>query len=144
MLILCVNVLLAQSVHYRCVWCSERSGEYIQFPGTVVTEGCEPAHGCWDSNPCPMQEQQVLSTMEPSLQLSNSISTLIILFLILIVGSLLQFATIFFERPDTWCFLFVNLVYVIFRAYFGSLLWTGVCLFSVIVHYNTQQLCHHE
>ena len=36
-----------------------------------VTDGCEPTCGCWDLNPGPLQEQQVLLTTEPSLQSSK-------------------------------------------------------------------------
>lgn len=33
-----------------------------------VTDSCELPHGCWESNPDPLQEQPVLLTTEPSLQ----------------------------------------------------------------------------
>ena len=32
--------------------------------------GCEPPHGCWELNLGPLQEQPVLSTTEPLLQVS--------------------------------------------------------------------------
>lgn len=34
-----------------------------------LTDGCEPPHGCWELNSGPLQEQQVLLTAGPSLQL---------------------------------------------------------------------------
>lgn len=35
-------------------------------PQARVTDGCEHP-GCWELNPCPVQEQQALLTVEPSL-----------------------------------------------------------------------------
>jgi len=37
-----------------------------QIPG--VTDSCKPLSGSWESNPGPLEEQQVLLTAEPSLQ----------------------------------------------------------------------------
>ena len=38
-----------------------------------ITDGCEPPCGCWELNSGPLDEQQsVLLTTEPSLQLPNS------------------------------------------------------------------------
>ena len=34
---------------------------------TRVTDGCEPPGGCWELNRHPLEEQQVVSTTEPSL-----------------------------------------------------------------------------
>lgn len=31
--------------------------EGITFPRAGVTDGCEPSHGRWDLNPCPLQGQ---------------------------------------------------------------------------------------
>jgi hypothetical protein len=39
----------------------------------LITDGCEPPHGCWDLNSGPSEEQLVLLTTEPSLQPSRSI-----------------------------------------------------------------------
>lgn len=36
--------------------------------GTRVTEGCEPPCACCECNPGPLEEQQVLLTIDPSLQ----------------------------------------------------------------------------
>ena len=33
-----------------------------------VTGGCEPQCGCWELNSGPLEEQEMLSTTEPSLQ----------------------------------------------------------------------------
>ena len=33
-----------------------------------VTDGCEPPCSCWELNSCPLEEQSVLLTAEPSLQ----------------------------------------------------------------------------
>lgn len=40
---------------------------------TGVTEDPETRYGCWESNPCPQKEQQVLLTAEQSLQLQNDL-----------------------------------------------------------------------
>ena len=34
-----------------------------------ITDGCEPPRGCWELNSGPLEEQLVLLTAEPSLQL---------------------------------------------------------------------------
>ncbi len=34
-----------------------------------ITDGCEPPCGCWELNSGPLEEQSVLLTSEPSLQL---------------------------------------------------------------------------
>jgi len=34
-----------------------------------ITDGCEPPCGCWDLNSGPLEEQSVLLTTEPILQL---------------------------------------------------------------------------
>jgi hypothetical protein len=34
----------------------------------LITNGCEPPCGCWDSNSEPSEEQSVLLTAKPSLQ----------------------------------------------------------------------------
>jgi hypothetical protein len=47
----------------------QRPEEVTECPGTKVTDGCELPGGCWQSNPGPLQEQPVLVTAEPSLQL---------------------------------------------------------------------------
>ena len=37
--------------------------------GIGTADVCEPPHGSWESNTGPLTDQQVLSTVEPSLQL---------------------------------------------------------------------------
>ena len=51
-------------VHYLCPWYPGRTEEAIGSPGVVVTDGCEPPCGCWELNPGPLLEQQVLITTE--------------------------------------------------------------------------------
>lgn len=56
---------------------------YLQFPrkpergvahlGTGVIDGCEVPSRCGELNLCPPEEQQVLSTTEPTLQRLNSL-----------------------------------------------------------------------
>jgi hypothetical protein len=43
--------------------------EAIGSSGTGVTDSCELPCGCWDSISGPLEEQQVLLTSEPSLQI---------------------------------------------------------------------------
>jgi hypothetical protein len=38
-----------------------------------VTDSCEPPCGCWELNPGPLEEQPVVLTIEPSLQLNISV-----------------------------------------------------------------------
>lgn len=47
------------SVFHVCTVTTE-AGEGIGFPGTGVTGGYEPPHGCWELDPSPWQEQQVV------------------------------------------------------------------------------------
>ena len=37
-----------------------------------ITDGCEPPCGCWELNSGPLEEQAVLLTSEPSLQLPSA------------------------------------------------------------------------
>lgn len=38
------------------------------FPGTEVTDSCEPPHGCWEAEPgSSLQEQRVILVFEPTL-----------------------------------------------------------------------------
>ena len=41
-------------------------------PGTRVKDSCEPPCGCWELNLCPLEEQPVLLTAEPSLPPQDS------------------------------------------------------------------------
>ena len=43
--------------------------EDVRYPGTGVTDSCELPCGCWELNPGALEEQAVLLTTEPSLQL---------------------------------------------------------------------------
>lgn len=48
--------------------CAVSTEEGVMVPETVITGSCEPLHQCWELNPRPLQEQQVLLIAEPSLQ----------------------------------------------------------------------------
>ena len=37
----------------------------------LITDGCEPPCGCWELNSGPLEEQAMLLTSEPFLQLQN-------------------------------------------------------------------------
>jgi hypothetical protein len=39
----------------------------------LITDGCEPLCGCWELNSGPLEEQLVLLTTKPSLQLPNKL-----------------------------------------------------------------------
>ncbi|EDL97312.1 rCG60760 [Rattus norvegicus] len=47
--------------------CLKRLQWGVRFPG--CTEGCDSPCGCWELNPDPLEEQTLLSTTEPRLQL---------------------------------------------------------------------------
>lgn len=53
---------------YKCIWRSEEDG---RFSGSGFTDGCELLYGCKESNPGHLQEEQVLSTVEASIQPMN-------------------------------------------------------------------------
>lgn len=56
--ILSVCLMCVLSVHMSML--GDLGGQK-RSPGTGVIDSCKPPHGCWDSNPCPWQEQQVLN-----------------------------------------------------------------------------------
>lgn len=56
-----------------CVW---RSEEGIGHLGSTVIGDCGPLCGFWEPNPTPLQEQQVLLTSKPSLQILMICSSL--------------------------------------------------------------------
>lgn len=67
----------------RCVraWCPKRLEQGVGSPKFGVTDDCELPCGCWELNPGLVQEQYILLTAEPSLQLLTlkmSITSLII------------------------------------------------------------------
>lgn len=49
-------------VHQVCGWYSQNLDEGVRSPGTRIADCCV----CWEPNPGPQQEQQVLLTTEPS------------------------------------------------------------------------------
>lgn len=55
-------------VHHVCSWCQLRLQRRIRFPGTGVTDLCEPRCGCWESTPGPLGEQSGLFAAESFLQ----------------------------------------------------------------------------
>ena len=57
------------SMYHVCAWCLWWPEEGIGSPGTGVTDSCELPCGCWELNPGPLEEQSVLLTTGPSLQL---------------------------------------------------------------------------
>lgn len=55
------------------VWYPWRSEEDTGCPGTGIMDSYEPPCGCWESNPDPLQQQQVLLTTEPSLRAPKTV-----------------------------------------------------------------------
>lgn len=54
-------------IHTMCLVLTEtREGEGAF--GTVAVDGSDLPHGCWKRNLCPLEEQHMLPTLEPSLQ----------------------------------------------------------------------------
>ena len=58
---------------YDCFVCMFicTSEETIRSHGTTVIDSCEPPCGCWELNSWPLEEQPVLLTSEPFLQLPH-------------------------------------------------------------------------
>lgn len=52
--------LICTFMDHTCAWWLWMPQEGIRFPRTVTTGGCEPPRRCWEPNPGPLQEQQVL------------------------------------------------------------------------------------
>ncbi|EDL91225.1 rCG56442 [Rattus norvegicus] len=50
-------------VHCSCLQTHQKKAS------DLITDSCEPPCGCWDLNSGPLEEQSVLLTIEPSLQL---------------------------------------------------------------------------
>jgi hypothetical protein len=51
----CVLCMYMVCMCARCLWRPKASGP----PGSGLLSGCEPACGCWELNPGPLQEQEV-------------------------------------------------------------------------------------
>jgi hypothetical protein len=67
---MCLGVLLACiSVYHLCARSPERTEKSIRLPGTGIPESHETPCGGWEVNSGLLQEQPVLLTREPSLQL---------------------------------------------------------------------------
>lgn len=56
-------------LYYVYAWCPQKkSKESIRATGTGIMDGFEALCVCWETNPGPWQEHQVLLMSEPSLQ----------------------------------------------------------------------------
>lgn len=84
----CIHV---HAPHTMCMQCSQRPEEIIRSPGTGVIDGCEVPYGWWGSNQGLLEEQTVVVTVEPSLQL------LWYLFLIILVRQNAEFPLWYFH-----------------------------------------------
>lgn len=62
-------LLACMSGHNLSAWCPQRQKEGIRFPGNVVRDAFELPCGCREKNPVCLQEQTLLLTSEPSLDL---------------------------------------------------------------------------
>lgn len=63
----CMAVFIYVSLCTTCIQCPWRPEKDIIFPGTGVTDICEPPYGCWNLNLGPPQEQQEFLTPRPSI-----------------------------------------------------------------------------
>lgn len=64
------------SFMYIDVWLHACLCECVESPETGVTDSCERPSGCRELNPCPLEEQSVFVTAEPSLQTPACFPTL--------------------------------------------------------------------
>lgn len=55
------------------VWefCLDKTEDGGGSPGSDVTDTCEPPCGCWELNPNSLEEEHVLFTADPYLELHN-------------------------------------------------------------------------
>jgi hypothetical protein len=75
---MCTSVCLLICVYITCILCPQKPEEDVGCPGTGVTGGGELLCECWDTNPGPLKEHPVLSTMSC---ISSQIPTFISLYL---------------------------------------------------------------
>ena len=59
-------------VYDVCACCPQTLEEGIRSPVSGITDGCELSYGYQESHPGPLEEQPVLLSAEPSLQLLTS------------------------------------------------------------------------
>lgn len=66
----CVYWVLPTHMNMHCMhsWCSWKPEEGVRFPGTEVTNSCEPQCGDWEFNTSPWEDQEALLTAKPFLQ----------------------------------------------------------------------------
>lgn len=50
-------------MYHTWTWSPRWSEKAVIFPGTGVIQGCVLLRGCWELNPCLLQEQQLLLTI---------------------------------------------------------------------------------
>lgn len=71
---ICMSILLVcLYVCNGCMWCLRRPGEGFGSLGTGIKDGCG-CHVETEPNPDPLEEQQVLLTSGPSLQLLDTLT----------------------------------------------------------------------
>lgn len=63
-----MNVLPTYMYCTICVYYLQKSEKPVGSTGNGITDGCELLCGHWESNPSPLQEQQVFLTAEPPLK----------------------------------------------------------------------------
>ena len=64
LLLLLLLFIYYMQVHCSCLQTSQKRRS------DLITDGCEPPYGCWDTNSGSLEEQSVLLIAEPSLQYS--------------------------------------------------------------------------
>lgn len=58
---MCINVL-STCVSMPAPETQQSQKRMVRFQGSEVTDGCEPPCGCWQLNPCSLEDQAVLHT----------------------------------------------------------------------------------
>ena len=64
-----------QCIYFFKLWvwefCLDKTEDGGGSPGSDVTDTCEPPCGCWELNPNSLEEEHVLFTADPYLELHN-------------------------------------------------------------------------
>lgn len=64
---MCMSLLSAYSLCNVCLPGVQRPEKGIKSLGTRVADGCKLSCGCWEIDPSPLEEQEVLLTTETPL-----------------------------------------------------------------------------
>ena len=118
-------------LHYMYASCLKSSEEGIAPPWTKVTDGCIATCECWQWNPGPQQEQQVLLTTEPSLQDLQ-------LYFLICLNILTNFIYIFIYSYSKYILLLQSNEYI---SFFNPLALASGSLFHVSTSFFSKYTC---